>query len=383
MLIASAQNQTYQMPNQTNRRYDIDWIRVIVFDFLIFYHVGMLFVWWGFHIKNNEIVEWVQYPMIFVNQWRLSILFVVSGMGTLFALSRRSGGKYIKERFIRLFIPLLVGVLLIVPPQVYIERIVNGQTDSSYWQFWPTIFEGVYPSGNFSWHHLWFLPYLLVMSILVTPFFLRLRKENNGFILWFKNWISTRPNRLFLLFIPLFMVDIGLEPHFPQTHALIGDWFLLTKYTVLFIYGYLLVSIGDVFWESVKSIRHYALIAGLIGFPSLLWLFENWDPSFMIPLVRSLNSWCWILTIFGYAAYYLNHDSKVIAYRNEAVYPFYILHQTIMMIVAFFLIDMSMYWGIKFLILVVTTFGGSWVLYEFIIRRIKLIRPLFGLKNRS
>ena len=59
------------------RRYDLDWLRVIVFGLLIFYHVGMFFVPWGWHIKNNEIYGWLRYPMLFVNQWRLPILFVI------------------------------------------------------------------------------------------------------------------------------------------------------------------------------------------------------------------------------------------------------------------------------------------------------------------
>ena len=117
------------------RRYDIDWIRVIVFDILIIYHVGMFFVSWGWHIKNNEIIDWMRWPMLFVNQWRLPILFIISGMGTRFALSHRSGAKYLLERFTRLFIPLTVGILVIVAPQVYIERVVQGTISGSFFEF--------------------------------------------------------------------------------------------------------------------------------------------------------------------------------------------------------------------------------------------------------
>ena len=159
------------------RRYDIDWIRVLVFDILIIYHVGMFFVPWDWHIKNDEIVNWMRYPMVFINQWRLPILFVVSGMGTRYALSFRSGNDYIKERFKRLLIPLVFGILIIVPPQVYLERLTDGDTSANYFQFYPDFFNGIYPSGNFSWHHLWFLPYLLLMSLLATPLFLKWRKK--------------------------------------------------------------------------------------------------------------------------------------------------------------------------------------------------------------
>src|SRR5690606_16631767 len=105
------------------RRYDLDWLRVIVFGLLIFYHVGMFFVPWGFHIKNNSIYDWLRYPMLFLNQWRLPILFVISGMGTYYALSKRSARQFALERINRLLLPLAVGMLFIVPPQIYIERI--------------------------------------------------------------------------------------------------------------------------------------------------------------------------------------------------------------------------------------------------------------------
>ena len=140
------------------RRYDIDWIRVIVFDILIFWHVGLYFVKWGtpvdwdLSLKNNVQVSWLSWPMLFVRQWRLPVLFVISGIGTQFALSSRTAKEYLRERFIRLLFPLFAGILLIVPPMVYLERITEGTFDSSFWSFYPQFFDGIYPEGNFSWH---------------------------------------------------------------------------------------------------------------------------------------------------------------------------------------------------------------------------------------
>jgi hypothetical protein len=116
-----------QIKSKIMRRHDLDWLRVIVFGLLIFYHVGMFFVPWGFHIKNDIIYSEIRWPMLFVNQWRLPILFVISGMGTYYALSKRSGGQFAKERIQRLLLPLVVGIVLIVPPQVYFERLDRGQ----------------------------------------------------------------------------------------------------------------------------------------------------------------------------------------------------------------------------------------------------------------
>ncbi len=364
------------MQNKT-RRYDIDWIRVIVFDLLIFYHVGMIFVEWGFHLKNDVIVDWIRWPMIFVNQWRLPILFVVSGIGTSYALSSRTGGAFALERFKRLFIPLVVGILIIVPPQVYLERIYNGADFSGFLDFYPSIFNtGAYPEGNFSWHHLWFLPYLFLMSIV----FLWLRKEGNSFIVFLKNSIGRRGWLIYLFAIPLVLVDLFLEGDYPVTHALIGDWYALAWFFTLFVYGFMLVRLDDIFWATVEKLRHVSVAIGLIGLPSLVWLWYNLDPSFWIPIARQINCWAWILAIFGFASKYLNKSSNTLTNRNRAVYPFYILHQTIMMIMAYWLVDVDMHYGFKMVILVIGVFGFTWFLYEFVIRRVKLLHPLFGIK---
>ncbi|MEM6380917.1 MAG: acyltransferase family protein, partial [Bacteroidota bacterium] len=211
---------------QKIRRYDLDWLRVLVFGLLIFYHVGMYFVPWGWHIKNDPEYDWLRWPMVFVNQWRLPILFLISGMGTRFALSWRSGKQYASERMRRLWIPLAFGMLIIVPPQVYIERLVNQDFVGSYWSYYTTIaFQGIYPEGNLSWHHLWFLPYLLIYSLILTPVFLYLRNHPEaGILQWLRRRLQTKFG-IYCLVIPLFLAEALLEPFFPVTHALVNDWF--------------------------------------------------------------------------------------------------------------------------------------------------------------
>ncbi|MGL4292562.1 MAG: acyltransferase family protein, partial [Bacteroidales bacterium] len=155
------------------RRHDLDNLRVLLFLLLILYHVGMFFCPWSFHFKNNEVVEWLVYPMLFLNQWRLPLLFVISGMGTAFALRIRSMTDFVKERNKRLLIPFLFGMLFIVPPQVYFERIVKSQFSGSYFGYLSeSAFTGAYPDGNISWHHLWFILYLLLFSVILAPLFI-------------------------------------------------------------------------------------------------------------------------------------------------------------------------------------------------------------------
>ena len=366
------------------RRYDLDWLRVIVFALLIFYHVGMFFVPWGWHVKNNVIYDWLRWPMLFLNQWRLPILFVISGMGTYYAFGKRTVGKFVLERFMRLCIPLLVGMVLIVPPQVYFERLANGQFSGSYFEYFTTIaFHGIYPEGNVSWHHLWFLPYLFLFSLVLAPIFMYLRKHKTRFVEWIKKMIQ-RPWGIYIFVIPLYLVESFVEPFFPVTGALIGDWFTISFDILLFFYGFVLIATGDVFWGSLVKIKKKALIVGIVAFTGLVvrWLFieDNIVVHFTEAIFKVVNLWSWILVLFAYAAQFLNRPSKGLAYANRSVYPFYILHQTITVTIAYYLIDLN--WGLlpKATILVIGTFGLSWLIYDLIILRIPWLHPLFGLK---
>lgn len=365
------------------RRYDLDWLRVGVFALLIFYHVGMFFVPWGWHVKNDPLYPGLRWPMIFLNQWRLPILFVISGMGTYYAYSFRSPGAYSWERIKRLLVPLVFGMLLIVPPQVYVERLVYGDFTGSYWDFFPAeAFRGVYPEGNLSWHHLWFLPYLLLFSLLLAIPFRRIKDRPGVLGARVQKLMSTPWGWLWFL-IPLYLWEAFLEPFFNVTHALVGDWFALVNFGTLFFFGFILLASGNAFWENAVRYRRRNLLLGCASFALLAftWEFEDGIPRhFTEAGLKVLNLWAWIFVLFGYAARYLNRPSKVLAYCNRAVYPFYILHQTVTVILAYPLTTLD--WGFwpEAVYLTLGTFGISWLLYHFLIVPLPLLHPFFGLK---
>jgi hypothetical protein len=348
----------------------------------------MFFVPWGWHIKNAIIYGKLIFPMLFVNQWRIPLLFIISGIGTYYALSKRNGKQFTGERLKRLLIPLAAGILFIIPPQVYLERLDKGQFLGNYFEFYPThAFTGVYPEGNFSWHHLWFLPYLLLFSLIFAPAFLYLCKHPATVFLRFLGKTVIRRFGLYVFILPLFVWELFLEPYFPSTHALFGDWYNLFHYATLFFSGFMLVSLKDVYWETVKKGRRLYLIVGLIAFSLLLLLWYGTDTfqgkDVLLAFIKACNLWSWCLAGMGYAATYLNKESKGLKYSNEAVYPFYILHQTVLVALGFYLKDLDWAFFPKFTMMVIGTFGISWLIYEFGIRRYRFIRPLFGLKNQS
>ncbi len=370
-------------------RYDIDYIRVIAFGILILYHVAVFFEPGGWHIKNNITYREILFPMIFINQWRLPILFVVSGMGTYFALGRRSGKQYAKERLKRLLLPFIVGVLFIVPPQVYIERLSQGVDYGGYFNFWPVnFFDGIYPTGNFSWHHLWFILYLLIFSLVCLPLFLRLRKNSNGAFNRIIKKIIGSFGGILSLSIPLLIWRMLLSGNFPPNNGLVGDWFNLLYCVTFFIFGFILVSSGEVFWDTVKKFRYTFLIIGLITYSTLIYMwFGNFQKTPIFDLVndtvQTLNVWVWILCIFGFAAHHLNKSGAFLSYANETVYPFYILHQTVIVILGYYFWNLDMGFFVKFSLMVFLTFSITWIIYEYGICRYKIMRPLFGLKNKK
>ncbi len=368
------------------RRYDLDWLRVGVFALLIFYHVGMFFVPWGWHVKNDVIYPELRWPMLFVNQWRLPILFVISGMGTYFAYSYRTPGRYALERLGRLGIPLVFGMLVVVPPQVYVERLATGAFTGSYWEYLAgPAFSGVYPEGNISWHHLWFLPYLLLFSLVLARPFRRIRDRPGRLVGWVRRRLRS-PWGWLVFILPLYIYEALMEPFFNVTHALVGDWFALANFGTLFFYGFVLTAAGKDFWDFAIRYRGRNLLMGILSFAALLVLWQYPDTTlrhFTEAGLKVVNLWTWIFVLFGYAAVLLNRPSNLLRYCNRAVYPFYILHQTLTVAIAYFLMDTDLGLPAEFAILSLGTFGGSLLIYHFLIQPLRILHPFFGVKERK
>ena len=200
------------------RKHYLDWLRVIAFYILIVYHIGMIFVPWDFHIKNDFTIEWFETWMAFFSQWRLPLLFLISGMVIYYSMGKRNWKEIIIERNKRLLIPLLFGMLVIVPPQIYYERISDGIIFASYWEFWKTVFDFVpFPEGgSLSWHHLWYVLYILVYSLIALPIFLYLRSNKSEQLRSRINLIFINsPNLIYLIIIPLLFFYYFLAPIFP------------------------------------------------------------------------------------------------------------------------------------------------------------------------
>lgn len=362
------------------RRYDLDWLRVLVFTLLIIYHILIFFASDVWLLSNNISYPWLSYPIFFLHDWRLPILFLISGMGTYYALARRSGITYVKERIVRLLIPLIFGILVIVPPQMYLQKLSDNEVNVNYIEYMYSIFlPNLISTGKPNWNHLWFIAYLLVFSIILAPIFVFLKQRiNSKFYKIIENSFK-KPYGFMLFLIPIVLSDYFLKPLFPinMVFKIIYPNFI---YIIFFFYGFIFISINKTFWQVVLEIRKLLLTTAGVGLCCYLLTKTIDDISFIVPLFQRIYSWSLILAIFGYSAKYLNKSNKILSYANRAVYPFYILHQTITLIIGYFIMN-SNYSGIsKFMIMTIGTFSGCWIIYEFGIRRWKLMWPFFGLK---
>jgi glucans biosynthesis protein C len=376
----------------SERRHDLDWLRFIAIVILLFFHTGMLFNPWEWHIKNNETSESFRYWMIWSHFWRMPLLLFISGAGTYMALSKRTPGQYVGERAKRLLIPLAFGMFVIVPPQIYFEHIkeYNG-----YFDFYKTVFNFVpYPEGSFSWHHLWFIAYLFVFSLVALPFLLYLRSERS---IGFKNMVT----KIFsspagILFIPsgfILITQIILRPYFPdETHDLVNDWGFFTFYFSFFLFGMLCYS--DIkLWESIGSNRKYLLLTtifSLIPFYIVYFHFREiltlpWEMDTvetMFDVIAIFVSWFTVITVIAYGQHYLNRPHPWLKHFNEGLYPFYILHQTVIIAIGYYICQLpwsiaAKFWTVSFLTLV-SCVG----FYFLVIRPFNVMRVLFGLKAR-
>ncbi len=356
-------------------RYDfLDWLRVIAIFVLLFYHTGMLFVGWGWHVQNAEVLTALQFPMGIAHRLRMPLLFVIAGAGMWFALGNRHGGGLVRERSLRLLLPLVAGMLLIVPPQIYFERLFRGQWDGGYLSYF---YERVlqfqpYPKGDFSWHHLWFVAYLYVYVFLLLPLLLWWRSAKK----------AVKPGAwLYALAIPLAVNEAILKPLYPESHKLIGDWYIFNHYLLLTLYGCLLASMRDA-WDWFATRRQLSLGLALAVLGTALLLFETGVIERDTPadaLVANVFTWTSLMAFIGYGRRYLSFCNPVLRWARDASYPIYILHQTVIVGLGYWAIQQPWNAWTKYLIVLLGTMAICVALYEGI-RRFGLTRLLFGMK---
>jgi surface polysaccharide O-acyltransferase-like enzyme len=369
----------------------MDWLRIGAFALLILYHIGMVFVPWNFHVKTAQPIDWVAVPMQAVNAWRLPLLFVVSGYASRAILSKRpEPGVFAWERTKRLIIPLLVASILIVPPQPWVELTVKRGYHAPFWHFW---WHDYFRFGSFgglivpTWQHLWFVAYLWVYSMI----FAALAAILPGPI---KQGAVSLADRLLagplVLVVPIALLLANMAWNFPgaaETHGFIDDWPIHRVYFLMFLFGVYLRS-GTLAWAAIRRWWRAAAIFAVAGY-AIVAAIETIYPDTTQPPVeiwwlfsgaRVVQQWTAIIALIGIADRWWNHDHAWRATLNEAIFPFYIIHQTIIVLVAGGLLVLALHPAAEFAVILIATIAGCWAFY-LIGRRYRWVRPLIGLRG--
>lgn len=373
------------------RHYGMDWLRIGAFALLILYHIGMFFVPWGWHVKIAQPLEWVEFPMLATNGWRLPLLFLVSGYASAALFAKLGGsGAFARSRSARLLIPLLFGIVVVIPPQPWVELVTQHGYAQSLGAFWTgdyfrfgTLDGIVLPT----WQHLWFVVYLWVYTMLAAAVLAWVPAAVCG-------RIADGAARLLggagLLIVPLLwwlLVFSTSDGHAP-THALVDDGPAHLHYLMPFFVGWLLRVRPDLF-ASVARWWRVALMVALAAFgvvAAILWLWQQgvYPPDWArlpFDIARLVQGWAAIVVLVGIADRYATRDHPRRAMLAEAVFPFYIIHQTIIVVVGWYLLKADVAALPAFLILFAATVTGCWLFYA-IGRSIGWLRPLIGLQRR-
>lgn len=384
----------------SERRYDIDWLRVLAIVFVFLYHCVQIFrPGEGYVVNNSELTTIVDFPLSLLDMIVMANIFLLSGAGTWYALGSRSNLQYLWERTARLLIPLYtVGMCVLLPISNYLWLRTNAGYQGSFWEMLPSYFAEVgdfypLPSGLVPVPypgHLWFLQFLFLTSILTLPLLRYLRTERGlQLIDLLAGWCHRRGG-LLLLLVPVLLIRVCLSnvPGLSGYNA----WTEFIEYMVYFLIGFILPA-DPRFSEGIKRQGWICLVTGLIGFVLIMlaiyklgYVFYDEPFSLRFVLFQALYSLArcsWVIFILSLGMKYLNFNNKALAYGNEAVLPFYILHEPIVVLVGWFVISWNLAIISKLLIIIPASFAVSMILYDLIIRRLNVVRFLFGMRPKK
>jgi peptidoglycan/LPS O-acetylase OafA/YrhL len=381
---------------ELTRRYDVDWLRVLGMMTVFVFHCGRFFDMEGWHVKSPRTTPLVTLFVIFAVQWMMPLFFILSGIGAYHSLAHQRWRQFLISRVKRLAVPLLFGIFVVIAPwQVYLECVSHGRYSGSFWHwYWREYFHGWYGlGGNFAWMgiHLWYLEFLFVFSVLALPLFLYLRSPSGVRATAALARFLSSPGAIFLLALPIaLMTFLAAVPSVERSilgNDDFGGWSLL-PYFVMLLIGYVLAT-NEELTKAMERQRIVALAAALGTFVLAYLVYKATEPWTWLPRalvmcpLRAFLCWSGLVAICGFASRHLRFTNGFLKYTNEAVLPFYILHQTIILTIGYHVVRLQTSLVLEYLLIAISSLAVIMALYELLIRRINVLRVLFGMKARG
>jgi hypothetical protein len=320
------------------------------------YHTFMIYNNWGeaFYVNGEALA----FPSMFIHinwVWMMPLLFAVAGISSRYALRRRSAGEYAKERVNRLLVPLIFGLLLLIPIQAYLASLFH-KGEANYLDYFTKLTDFWGTDGAFTPGQLWFILFLFVISIISLPFMLWHKKKGK----------DTLGDDIPLVLLLL----LGLAPCIGNMLLEIGGR-SPTEYLAYFLLGYFFLSNENVL-EKLEKYRFLLLPITIVGY-ILTSIFNH--------ICYEAVSWFAILTLLGLGRHYLDFSGKKSGYLSKSSFGVYIFHQSWLVVTAFFILKLTSNYWIQIPLIMLGTIVLTFLTYE-VASRIKVVSWMFGLKGR-
>ena len=364
----------------------IEWLRVMAILVVVLVHAAQVFSpWQTWHVQNVERSSALGALTVSAWPWVMPLFMFLAGVAAWHSLARRTTVAFVEERIRRLLLPLILGALLVVPPQVYIERVNQGRFQGSFFDFYPHFFEGFYPRGNFEFAHLWFLAYLFTYALIFLPLFARIQSGSyNAFIARCEKILCASPTSFVVLpALPIALTQLAFRWVFPQTLQFYNDIALHAQLVLAYTYGYLLAGRPRLQEMVLCSGRHAVVLAlvSVITMTALVWtaggiLPQAFTGTYLLTwVVFSFATWNGIVAGIAIARRYRSARSRWASYASRRVFVFYILHQTVIVFIAYVMVRADINIAAKYVLLVCSATVLTLILSELVERAVSLLTP--------
>lgn len=383
-----------------DRRFDLDWLRIVAFGLLILYHCGMFYVTWDWHVKSRFASDAIEPLMMLTNPWRLTLLFLISGVATRFMADKMSAWKLTSSRMGRLWPPLLLAVFVIVPPQSYYEIVeaLQAMPPAQAPQY-PLALDNFYvryvtASGNWcdaegclttpTYNHMWFVAYLILYTLALIPLLPLLRRTPKA-----ASALIAGPLFILTPWLVMAALRVTLFPIFGESHDFREDWYLHALYFSIFLFGFGIAK-HQMFFDRCMRLRWTALAIALTSWGALIVFFSTYPEDVAPPAewlraimrcVRELDAWCAIVAAIGFAHRHLKTaDGPVRRLLAQAIFSFYLIHQTIIVVAGHYVDELGLTIWLEAPLLIGVTALGCWLFFD-LGRRIPPLRVWIGLPS--
>lgn len=370
-----------------NRHPAIDWLRVIATFAVFVFHSGAPYAAGDWHISHYPKSATITIANAWLLLWSIPLLFALSGMSMHLALRTRDARTFLKDRARRLLAPLIIGILVIAPPQVYFERLGRGQFHGAFIEFYPHYFNAPYlaigGAGNFAWMglHLWYILFLLVLTIALLPMLIWLNSDAAQPLVDAAAHALERPGVVLLAGAPIALIELAFG------NVGLGGWNMLA-YPLFLVFGYLVVRLPN----GILALRRIVWPALLLALTASVALLALTYRASLAPyglyaspvqtLLHAFSGWWWVVGLIGLGYRYLQTDGPMLRRLSEMALPFYILHQTFIVAFSYYLNPLAIATAWKYLAVIVLSLIAIVAAYAVVIRPIAPMRVLFGLRAK-